>query len=557
MYAASHCAKRADMIDGVRHLQAAAGPLLLLIPLSYALAAALPVSRANPRVPVVWNRALFLAGSALGLAISLAVALTVFGEVLFRTLTIIPLGRIGALSVSVRLDLLTAIMLILVSFIGLIILRFSRRYLEGDPSQAYYVRWFMATLAAVTLLVISNNLMLLALAWICTSLALHQLLTFYSNRQQALIAAHKKFLASRVADLCLLGACMLIGLNFGSLEMDEIFARIETAPAYPAALQWAVVLLAVAAVLKCAQLPIHGWLIQVMEAPTPVSALLHAGVVNIGGFLMIRMSPLMVGSDAAQALLVFVGSLTAVIAALTMMTRISIKVMLAWSTCAQMGFMLMQCGLGAYELAALHLIGHSLYKAHAFLSSGSVVEQYRLKAMSPTQHRPVFAHWLGALAVSTAIVAVTATAAKIGLGEEPALWALAWIVTVALTTLLVHSAPRFGWRHVALLAGTSAMVAILYFIAHAVLLAIQVTPLPVRSAPSYALVGWVIGCFSLLFVLHAWIRVYPEGRLSQWLYPHLFSGLYLDELFTRLTFRVWPAKLASREARPLSANVNP
>jgi len=547
------------MIEGVRHLQAAVGPLLLLIPLCYALAAALPVSRANPRLPVVWNRALFAAGSALGLAISLAVALAVFGEVLFRMLTILPLGRMGALTLSVRLDLMTAIMLVLVSFVGLIILRFSRRYLDGDPGQAHYVRWFMATLAAVTLLVISNNLLLLALAWVGTSLALHQLLTFYSDRQQALIAAHKKFLASRVADLCLLGGCTLIGLNLGSFEMDEIFARVSSMPALPTTLQWAGVLLAVAAALKCAQLPIHGWLIQVMEAPTPVSALLHAGVVNIGGFLMIRMSPIMVGSDAAQALLVIVGSLTAVVAALTMMTRISIKVMLAWSTCAQMGFMLMQCGLGAYELAALHLVGHSLYKAHAFLSSGSVVEQYRLKLMSPAPRQPGLALWLAALAVSTAIVSATATAtaAKIEVGDERALWALAWIVTVALTTLLVHSAPRCGWRHVALLAGASAMVAILYFSAHAVLLAIQVTPLPIRSAPSYTLVAWVIACFSLLFVLHAWIRAYPEGRLSQRLYPHLFAGLYLDELFTRLTFRVWPARLVSLDARTRSATVNP
>ena len=545
------------MIEGVRHLQVAVGPLLILIPMCYALAAALSGSRANPRLPIVWNRALFLAGSALGLAIFLGVTLIVFGEVLFRMLTILPLGRMGALTLSVRLDFLTAIMLVLVSFVGLIILRFSRRYLDGDPGQAHYVRWFMATLAAVTLLVISNNLLLLALAWVGTSLALHQLLTFYSDQQQALIAAHKKFLASRVADLCLLGGCTLIGLNFGSFELDEIFARVSTMPAFPTTLQWAGVLLAVAAVLKCAQLPIHGWLIQVMEAPTPVSALLHAGVVNIGGFLMIRISPLIVGSGAAQALLVIVGNLTAVIAALTMMTRVSIKVMLAWSTCAQMGFMLMQCGLGAYELAALHLIGHSLYKAHAFLSSGSVVEQYRLKLMSPTPRQPGFALWLGALAVSTAIVAVTATAAKIEFGEEPALWALAWVVTVALTTLLVHNAPRFGWRHVALLTGASAMVPILYFIAHAVLLKIQVTPLPIRSGPSDTLVVWVIACFSLLFVLHAWIRAYPEGRLSRRLYPHLFAGLYLDDLFTRLTFRVWPAKLVSRDAQAQSATVNP
>jgi NAD(P)H-quinone oxidoreductase subunit 5 len=119
------------------------------------------------------------------------------------------------------------------------------------------------------------------------------------------------------------------------------------------------VLLVASAALKCAQLPFHGWLIQVMEAPTPVSALLHAGVVNIGGFLMIRLAPLMTQSEIAQTLLVICGCTTAVIAALVMTTRVSIKVALAWSTCAQMGFMLLECGLGAYPLALLHIVAHS------------------------------------------------------------------------------------------------------------------------------------------------------------------------------------------------------
>ena len=534
------------MHEALEIITFAIGPLLLVIPLCYAVSAALPVHRRAPRLTVVWRRALFAAGSALGVSIFVAVALPVLGDAVFPSVTILPLGRIGALTVSVRLDPLTSIMLVLVAFVGLIIVRFSRRYLAGDPGQQRYVRWLMATLAAVTLLVISNNLLLLAFSWVCTSLALHQLLTFYGDRQQALIAAHKKFLVSRVADVCLFASCALIGLACGSLEMNEIFIRIATMPNFTAALEWAAILLAIAAVIKCAQLPVHGWLIQVMEAPTPVSALLHAGVVNIGGFLMIRMSPLMSGSDAAQALLVVVGSLTAVIAALTMMTRISIKVMLAWSTCAQLGFMLMQCGLGAYELAGLHLVGHSLYKAHAFLSSGSVVEQYRLKTMSPAPQRRGFVLWVGALAVSSAIVAVTATMSDIRFGEEPALWALAWIVACAVTTLLVGGAPRFGWKHAFALAGASVAITVLYFMAHALLSAAQVAPLAIRSPPSAALVGWVIGCFSLLFVLHAWISAYPQGWLSRRLYPHLFAGLYLDELFTRLTFRIWPAKLVSR-----------
>ena len=117
-----------------------------------------------------------------------------------------------------------------------------------------------------------------------------------------LIAAHKKFLASRVADLCLLGAVALIGLQLGTLEIDRAIAAARALPAMPGSLQAAALPLAASAMLKCAQLPVHGWLIQVMEAPTPVSALLHAGVVNLGGFLLIRAGALVADVPAAQAL---------------------------------------------------------------------------------------------------------------------------------------------------------------------------------------------------------------------------------------------------------------
>src|SRR5690349_9310557 len=118
-------------------------------------------------------------------------------------------------------------------------------------------------------------------------------------------------------------------------------------------------------------------MLQVMEAPTPVSALLHAGVVNIGGFVMIRLAPLMLHATIAQNILIGVGLFSTIIASLVMTTRAAIKSSLAWSTIGQMGFMLVQCGLGAWHLALMHVLAHSLYKAHTFLSSGSIVRQWR------------------------------------------------------------------------------------------------------------------------------------------------------------------------------------
>jgi NAD(P)H-quinone oxidoreductase subunit 5 len=277
-----------------------------------------------------------------------------------------------------RLGLLVAL---LVALLGWVIINFSYRYLTGDAGQSRFIRAMLFTLLSVSVLLLSRDLLTIVIAWTGTSIGLHYLLTHYQTRKMAQIVAHKKFLVSRLAELCLIAALILIYQTTGTLWLDELNAYLvslrASSQALPGSVHAAAVLIALAAILKTAQLPLHGWLIQVMEAPTPVSALLHAGIVNIGGFVLIRLAELISMAPLAQLSLVFVGSITAVLASLVMMTRISIKVRLAWSTCAQMGFMLLEIGLGLYELALLHLMAHSLYKAHAFLSAGATVELAR------------------------------------------------------------------------------------------------------------------------------------------------------------------------------------
>jgi NAD(P)H-quinone oxidoreductase subunit 5 len=309
--------------------------------------------------------------------------------------------------------------------------------------------------------------------------------------------------------------------------------------------------------LKCAQLPVHGWLIQVMEAPTPVSALLHAGVVNLGGFLLIRMGTLVADVPAAQALLVVIGSVTAVVAALVMTTRISIKVALAWSTCAQMGFMMMQCGLGLHDLALLHLVAHSLYKAHAFLGAGGAVEQNRLRQMTLPEAPLRPSMWLLSGLAGAVLVGGAALSWGIRPAEAPALWALAGVLALALTPLLAGSMSRAdGLRRGGSLVGTFTVaslvafsVALVYFGLHVVSSRWLGTQ-AMGGPPSFALVAWVLGCFGALFVVQGAVRVWPQGAIARRLYPWLFAGLYLDELFTRLTFRVWPARLPLAAATP-------
>jgi NAD(P)H-quinone oxidoreductase subunit 5 len=524
--------------------------LLCAVPVLYVLAAI--ASGASGRsADMGWRMARWGAGAAVAASLLSLVWLTVGGAGLARGPALWSLGDAGALHLSLRSDTLGCLMLLLVSFIGWVIVGYSQPYLGGERGQPRYIRNLMLTLAAVTLLVITNNLLVLALAWIATSLALHALLTFFDERPQALIAAHKKFLASRVADLCLLGGIALVARQLGTLEIDQAIAAARALPETPGALQAAALLLAASALLKCAQLPVHGWLIQVMEAPTPVSALLHAGVVNLGGFLLIRTGALVADVPAAQALLVVVGSVTAVVAALVMMTRISIKVSLAWSTCAQMGFMLMQCGLGLHDLALLHLVAHSLYKAHAFLGAGGAVEQNRLQQMTPAAQPLSIGVWLFGAAVGMALVGGAALVWGFSPAQAPALWALGGILALALAPLLAGPVLRAGglWSLAGL--GAAFAVALAYFGLHAGFsrwLGVTI----VGAAPSLALVAFVLGCFVLLFVVQGLVRARPDGALARGLYPWLFSGLYLDELFTRLTFRVWPARLPARPAGEVS-----
>ena len=296
----------------------------------------------------------------------------------------------------------------------------------------------------------------------------HRLLTFFSERPAAQVAAHKKFIVGRLADGCMFAAAGLLYAAFGTLHIDQLMQAATQAPLLPVTAQIGTLLVVVAALLKTAQLPFHGWLIQVMEAPTPVSALLHAGVVNLGGFVLIRLAPLVAELPLAMDLLVVAGATTAVIAALVMTTRISIKVMLAWSTTAQMGFMVMQCGLGLWEMALLHLVAHSLYKAHCFLAAGGTVRQNQVRQLAPAAAPPSAGKLLlGALAAlaMTAAAAFVWQATGVDSRATPALWVMGGILTLALVPLLQSTGQ--GAVGLLKLAGSAFFLAAIYLGLHA------------------------------------------------------------------------------------------
>ena len=441
----------------------------------------------------------------------------------------------------VQLDIVSGAMFVLVSTLALVVVRYSRTYLAGQKELDRYARSLLLTLASVTVLVTSNHLAVLVVAWFATDVGLHQLLTFYRTRRQAIIVAHKKFLLSRLADACFVSSIVFIGAEVGSLRIDVVTAFARSHGTLSPTLQIATILLVFGVLLKSAQIPFHGWMLQVMEAPTPVSALLHAGVVNIGGFVMIRLSPLMFHATIAQWMLVGVGLFTTVVASLVMTTRAAIKSVLAWSTIGQMGFMLVQCGLGAWHLALMHLLAHSLYKAHTFLSAGSVVQQWRSSHMVHSPRAELWHLLLGAVLVSVAIAPFYwATALPTG-HLSPSVGPLAFALGLSFAPMTGRAlaAGRRAFMLVALLTiGATAS----YFGWH-VFFELIVPELTSGSAASTLKWQVVTGGLVLLFIVQSVLQTNPNGRLSNFLQPHLISGLYIDDWFTRWTFRLWPPGL--------------
>lgn len=454
-----------------------------------------------------------------------------------------PLLGIAGIGLSLRLDWLSVIMFLLVAFIGSVVVQFSRTYLDGEPRQGHFIGALCLTLAAILMLVLAGNLAQLTLAWIATSLALHDLLLFYPQRAKARLAARKKFRAARLGDLCLIGGAILLAVHFGTTDIGDLLATARAGAPIATGLPITVAtgLLVTAAVLKSAQFPAHGWLPEVMETPTPVSALLHAGVINAGGFLMIRLADVMMLSPSALHALAVIGGFSALFGSVVMLTQNSVKVALAWSTIAQMGFMLLQCGLGAFALALLHLIAHALYKAHAFLNSGTLDPAIASVVPKAADRPPATrVSWLAVILVllagSLPVIGVAVSTLR---GEEAVTLTFATIFVLGLALALVQAmrarptrAP-IGWL---MLAGF--VLALCYVAWHAAAVGLMQSLLPPPSAAMSPATWLVITLTLLSFALVTGLQIVgpprPLRRYSLVLRVHLANGLYANAIFNRL-----------------------
>ncbi len=479
----------------------------------------------------------------------LAAVTDALGWTASKTYGSVPLpARLGLLAINVEVNKLSVLMLVLVALVGMIVARYSYSYLAGDVHEGRFHRWLSFTLGVFLIMVTSGNIWEFLVAWVVTSLGLHKLLAFYGDRPVAVLAARKKYLLHRIADGSLLAAFALIA----RVLHTAMFAGIAPAlagihAAVPVSLQIAGGLLVVSAVLKSAQFPFHGWLIQVMEAPTPVSALLHAGIIYTGAFLLLRTVPMIsrVGWTGDALILVGLGSIA--VASLMMMTASNIKGSLAYSTCGQMGFVLMECGMGLYSLALLHIVSHSVYKAHAFLGSGSVVEPFRGPQLPSIAHAPTPWKTIGSLVIAASVVVAMAWVFRVPVYQQPAFVVMGIILTVAIALLLSQALhkPRRGERgYLWVIAAISVLVAAAFFGLDAAVSALFGGVLPPGSGAGGVFYDGLLVLVTVVFVGLLFIQqMLPQlWRYPLWqaVYVHLYNDLYIDMLFTRWVQRYGP-----------------
>ena len=271
------------------------------------------------------------------------------------------------------LDQLTVLLLLLVTGVSTVVQVYSSRYMVSDPRHSRFFALTALFTAAMTLLVMSSNLMVTFIFWELMGICSYLLISHYSERPSAARAATKVFLVNSIADAGLLVGIILTYLSFETLDIPEILAIAQSANDIPTqSLTLITLCLFCGAVGKSAQMPAHVWLPFAMEAPTPVSALIHAAtMVNAGPFLLVRLSPILVLAPNAMMVIATVGAITALFAAVVSLTQTDIKRVLAYSTISQLGFMIMLCGVGAFVAAIFHLIAHGCFKAFLFLSTGN------------------------------------------------------------------------------------------------------------------------------------------------------------------------------------------
>ena len=319
---------------------------------------------------------------------------------------------------SLSLDPLASLMALTVAGISLVVHVYAVRYMAEEPGYARFYILLDLMAAAILLMVAAGDLVTLLVAWHLIGVLLYFLLGHDVARPAAQRYAFWTFFTYRLGDLPLILAAVLLYQAYGTTSLPALFERIAAAPGAHSVLgvplTTAVALLvALAAFARSAQFPLHTWLPYTMEGPTPVSALMHAGIVNAGGFIINRFAPVFVHAGEVLHLVFAVGLVTAILGSVLMLMQNDIKKSLGYSTMGQMGFMFVEAGVGAFSLAIYHLIAHGLFKGTLFLGAGSIIGNARKHDGVP--HDDVY----------TFVVE-----------RKPVAYRLPWVVAAALTVVV-------------------------------------------------------------------------------------------------------------------------
>lgn len=356
-------------------------------------------------------------GAAFALSVGIVLPWTVAGHLFNGSVyTWLTAGRLS-LSVGFLIDPLSALMMAVVTFVSLMVHIYSIGYMRDDPGYQRFFSYISLFTFAMLMLVMANNFLQLFFGWEAVGLVSYLLIGFWYTKESAVYANLKAFLVNRVGDFGFILGIAAIYAHFGTLDYARLFAMAparvaDVVQVFPGT-SWHLMtliclLLFVGAMGKSAQMPLHVWLPDSMEGPTPISALIHAAtMVTAGIFMVSRMSPLFELSDTARSVVLVIGSLTALLMAFLGVVQNDIKRVIAYSTLSQLGYMTAALGASAYAASIFHLVTHAFFKALLFLSAGSVIvamhhEQDLRKMGGLRRYMPVtfVCTWVGSLALA-------------------------------------------------------------------------------------------------------------------------------------------------------------
>jgi len=389
--------------------------LIVLLPLVAAAIAGLLCRVIGDRPAQIVTCAALLIAAALSVLVFVRIG---FGSEKLLVVQLFSWIDSGTLDInwSLRVDTLTAVMLIVVTGVSSMVHVYSVGYMAEDPSIPRFMSYLSLFTFFMLMLVTADNLVQLFFGWEGVGLASYLLIGFWYDRPSANAAAIKAFIVNRVGDFGFALGIFAVWMLSGSVGFNDIFAKApDMASAHfmflgksVPALETACLLLFVGAMGKSAQLGLHTWLPDAMEGPTPVSALIHAAtMVTAGVFMVCRLSPLFEMAPVASQVVTLVGAATAFFAATIGLTQFDIKRVIAYSTCSQLGYMFFAAGVGAYSAAMFHLMTHAFFKALLFLGSGSVIhclhheqDMRQMGGVKEKAPQTFILMWIGTLALA-------------------------------------------------------------------------------------------------------------------------------------------------------------